>query len=107
MGSNYCDGLESWKSVDIEIKIVYEEDLRVFDGFASGSNIEQCQMVEWLPSAHQRGLQSPSAAESPKQDRCERPSAKHSEDTATVTAGAVARAGSSERMRGTSRRNLQ
>lgn len=54
MGSKYCDGLESWKSVDIEIKIVYEEDLRVFDGFASGSNIEQCQMVEWLPSAHQR-----------------------------------------------------
>jgi len=57
-------------------------------------------MVEWLPSADQRGLQSPSAAESPKQDLCERPSAKHSEDTATGTAGAVAKAGRSEGLRG-------
>jgi hypothetical protein len=38
------------------------------DGFADGSVFEQVQVVEKLPGAHRRVLQSPSAAESPKQD---------------------------------------
>ena len=49
-------------------------DSQVVAGF------EQVQVVESeLPSAHWRRLQSPSAAESPKQDRCDRPTAKHSD----------------------------
>jgi hypothetical protein len=45
---------------------------------------EQCQVVEKLPGADESGLQSLSTAESPKQDRGERPSAKHSDITARV-----------------------
>jgi hypothetical protein len=58
---------------------------------------EQVQVVEnWLPSAYRRRLQSPSAAESPKQDCGENLSAKHSDIAARGTAGAVAKAGRSE-----------
>ncbi len=80
----------------IKAKICIRKRSKVVDEFASGVSFEQGQMVEWLPSADQRRLQSPSAAVSPKQDRCERLSARHSEDSAGGTVGAVAKAGSSE-----------
>ena len=51
----------------------------MFDEFASGKRFEQCQVVERLPDADESRLQSLSTAESPKQDRCGRPSAKHSD----------------------------
>jgi hypothetical protein len=73
----------------------------VFDEVARGSGIRAVSSVRTAARCGpERILQSLSTAESPKQDRCDRPSANYSDITATVTAGAVARAGSSEGMRG-------
>jgi hypothetical protein len=69
----------------------------VFDKVASGRSIRAVSSVRTAARCGlERRLQSLSTAESPEQDRCKRPSANHSDITATVTAGAVARAGSSE-----------
>jgi hypothetical protein len=55
---------------------IYVGSLREMTGSHVVVVFEQVQVVEgWLPSAYRRILQSPSAAESPKQDCGETPSA--------------------------------
>lgn len=77
-----------WKSADFNIERIRWK-FKGIDGFANGRVFEQVQVVEKLPGAHRRVLQSPSAAESPKQDCGGRPSAKHSDVTAPGTAGVL------------------
>jgi hypothetical protein len=70
---------------------------RVDGGFARGSSVRTGSSGRTLAAKRVlERLQSPSAAESPKQDCGENLAAKHSDIAAPGTAGAVAKAGGSE-----------
>lgn len=68
-------GLEKRKSVDLKVKVYVE--VEGVDGFASGSGVRTGRNWSIGFQVRRRELQLPSAAELPKQDREERPSAKH------------------------------